>query len=87
MIRIYNEWLADFCDTHPQRFAGIACIPNHDMDLAVTEVRRVAKRGAVRGVEVPLQVHMRPLWDPYWEPLWAAVADTHLPLHFRNNFV
>jgi predicted TIM-barrel fold metal-dependent hydrolase len=84
MIRIYNDWLADFCDTHPQRFAGIACIPNHDMDLAVTEVRRVAKRGAVRGVEVPLQLHMRPLWDPYWEPLWAAVADTHLPLHFHT---
>ncbi len=84
MIRIYNEWLADFCDTHPQRFAGIACIPNHDMGLAVAEVKRVAKRGAVRGVEVPLQVHMRPLWDPYWEPLWAAVAETRLPLHFHT---
>jgi predicted TIM-barrel fold metal-dependent hydrolase len=84
MIRIYNEWLADFCDTHPQRFAGIACIPNHDMDLAVAEVKRVAKRGAVRGVEVPLQVRMKPLWDPYWEPLWATVAETRLPLHFHT---
>jgi predicted TIM-barrel fold metal-dependent hydrolase len=84
MIRIYNEWLADFCDTHPQRFAGIACIPNHDMDLAVAEVKHVAKRGAVRGVEVPLQVHMKPLWDPYWEPLWATVAETRLPLHLHT---
>ncbi|MFQ5764494.1 MAG: hypothetical protein ACE5GT_06160, partial [Rhodospirillales bacterium] len=28
LMRIYNEWLADFCDTHPDRFAGLASIPN-----------------------------------------------------------
>jgi predicted TIM-barrel fold metal-dependent hydrolase len=31
MLRIYNE-LADFCATHPDRYAGLACIPNHDAD-------------------------------------------------------
>src|SRR5499433_2120962 len=30
VIRIYNEWLADdFCATHPDRYAGLASIPNH----------------------------------------------------------
>ena len=24
MIRIYNEWLAGFCRTHPDRYAGLA---------------------------------------------------------------
>lgn len=84
MIRIYNEWLADFCQTHPERFAGIACIPNHDMDGACAEIERVAARGAVRGLEVPLQKDMSPLWDPCWEPLWAAVAESGLPLHFHT---
>ena len=84
MMRIYNDWLADFCQVHPQRFAGIASIPNHDMDAAVAEVARVAERGAVRGVEVALAVDMKPLFDPHWTPLWRAVAETGLPLHFHT---
>ena len=40
VMRIYNEWLAGFCATHPDRFAGIACIPNHDIDAAVAEIER-----------------------------------------------
>lgn len=84
VISIYNEWLADFCETHPDRFAGIACIPNHSINSAQDEIKRVAGRGAVRGLEVPLQVDMKPLWDPYWEPLWAAVNESGLPLHFHT---
>ena len=84
VISIYNEWLADFCETHPDRFAGIACIPNHSINSAQDEIKRVAGRGAVRGLEVPLQVDMKPLWDPYWEPLWAAVDESGLPLHFHT---
>ena len=26
MLRIYNDWLADFCGHHPERFAGLANI-------------------------------------------------------------
>ncbi|MGA7868568.1 MAG: hypothetical protein WCA23_32135, partial [Stellaceae bacterium] len=49
MLSIYNEWLTQFCNTHPDRFAGLACIPNHDIDAAVGEIERVARRGGVRG--------------------------------------
>ena len=45
MLRIYNEWLADFCATHPDRYAGLACIPNHDAEAAIGEIERVARRG------------------------------------------
>ena len=84
LIRIYNEWLTDFCQTYPARFAGIACIPNHSIDAALTEINRVVERGGVRGLEVPLQADMKPLWHPDWEPLWAAVNETRLPLHFHT---
>jgi len=84
VMRIYNDWLADFCATHPQRFAGIASIPNHDMDAAVAEVRRVAARGAVRGIEVALTTDMKPLYDPAWHPLWQAASETGLPVHFHT---
>jgi predicted TIM-barrel fold metal-dependent hydrolase len=84
MLRIYNEWLASFCRAHPERYAGLACIPSHDIDAAVAEVGRVAKAGAVRGLEIANRRDMTPLWDPWWNPLWAAIAETRLPVHFHT---
>ena len=52
MMRIYNQWLADFCDTHPDRFAGLAAIPNHDVGAPVAEIQRVVKRGGFRALAV-----------------------------------
>jgi predicted TIM-barrel fold metal-dependent hydrolase len=84
VMRIYNEWLADFCATYPERFAGLACIPNHDIDAAVKEIYRVAERGQVRGVEVANTLDMKPVFDPSWAPLWQALNDVKLPVHFHT---
>ena len=84
MMRIYNEWLAEFCGSRPDRFAGLASIPSHDVDAAVAEVRRVAERGGLRGIEVANNHEMKPLFDPAWEPLWAAAEDAGLPVHYHT---
>ena len=84
MMRIYNAWLADFCAVHPERFAGIANIPSHSVDAAVTEVERIAARGALRGIEVANTHDMAPLFDPSWEPLWAVAEEAGLPLHYHT---
>jgi predicted TIM-barrel fold metal-dependent hydrolase len=84
MMRIYNDWLAEFCDVHPQRFAGLASIPNHDVAAAAAEIERVAKRGALRGLEVANSWDMKPLFDPDWDLLWTAVGESGLPLHFHT---
>src|SRR5216110_2342909 len=84
VMRVYNEWLADFCDAHPDRYAGLASIPNHPVEAAVEEVKRVAKRGGVRGLDVANSLDMAPLWDPLWTPLWDVVSDSRLPVHFHT---
>ena len=84
VMRIYNEWLADFSETHPDRFAGIACIPNHDIEAAVAEIERVAKRGAVRGLEIANTLDMKPLYHGHWNPLWEAVDACGLPVHIHT---
>ncbi|HUF94052.1 MAG TPA: amidohydrolase family protein [Candidatus Limnocylindria bacterium] len=84
VMRIYNEWLGDFCSTHPERFAGLASIPNHPLDAAIAEVERVAKRGAVRGLDIANSPDLLPLWDPHWNPLWEVVQASGLPLHFHT---
>lgn len=84
MMRIYNEWLADFCASKPERFAGIASIPSHDVSASCAEVERVARRGVLRGIEVSNTHDMAPLFDPSWHPLWALAEEVRLPLHFHT---
>lgn len=84
MLRIYNDWLADFCRTHPDRYAGLASLPSHDIDAAVAEVRRVAKEGVVRGIDVANRPDIQAFWDPCWEPLWQIAEETRLPVHLHT---
>jgi predicted TIM-barrel fold metal-dependent hydrolase len=84
MMRIYNEWLADFCGKHPERFGGLASIPNQPLEAAIAEVERVAKRGVLRGLDIANSADLTPLWDTYWNPLWEAVNACGLPLHFHT---
>jgi predicted TIM-barrel fold metal-dependent hydrolase len=84
VMRIYNEWLAEFCSAHPERFAGLASIPNHPIEAAIAEVKRVAARGVLRGFDIANSPDLRPLWDPYWNPLWQVIDETGLPLHFHT---
>ncbi len=84
MLRVYNEWLADFCRTHPDRYAGLASIPSHSIDAAVEEVKRVAKTGVLRGLDIANRPDITPFWDPCWEPLWSAAEEAKLPIHLHT---
>jgi predicted TIM-barrel fold metal-dependent hydrolase len=83
MLRIYNNWLKDFCSHYPDREIGLACLPYGDIDAAIAEIYRVAKLG-LRGLELSCSWDMEPMWSPIWEPLWKAVNDVQLPLHFHT---
>ena len=41
----YNRWLADFCAEARGRRAGIAQLPIHDVDLAISEIETAAAQG------------------------------------------
>src|SRR5436309_12388075 len=83
VLRIYNDWLKEFCSHYPDRHIGLACLPYGDIDAAVKEIHRVAKMG-LRGLELSCSWDMEPMWHPVWEPLWQAVNDVALPLHFHT---
>src|SRR5438876_4586245 len=83
VLRIYNDWLKEFCSHYPDRQIGLACLPYGSVEEAVKEVHRVSKMG-LRGLELSCSWDMEPMWHPVWEPLWQAVADVDLPLHFHT---
>lgn len=84
MMRIYNEWLAVFCAASPDRFAGIASIPGSDIDAAVKEVKRVSKRGVLKGIEIPSTTDAKALYHEHWTPLWEIAEEAGLPVHFHT---
>jgi predicted TIM-barrel fold metal-dependent hydrolase len=83
MLRIYNDWLHDFCKAHPDRLIGLANIPSHDIGAAVAEIKRVAKMG-FRGIDVANRPDMVPLHDESYEPLWQVAHETGIPVHFHT---
>jgi len=83
MLRIYNDWLHDFCKAAPDRLVGLSNLPNYNMEESVAEAMRCAKRGS-RGFDIANRPDMTPLWDEHWEPLWKFGHETGIPLHFHT---
>src|SRR5262249_55574816 len=86
MLRIYHDWLADFCRQYPERLLGLAIIPGNDPAAAEREVKRIADLGFV-GVEMSGTRDMTPLFDARWEPLWSVTSELGLPIHFHSSSV
>ena len=80
--RAYNDWLAEFCATAPERLVGAGIIPIDDAKTAADEVRHLGSVGLRTGMFLAARVET-PLWDEAWEPLWEAAAETGLPIGFH----
>ena len=79
--RVFNDWLADFCAYDPKRLIGIAMIPMDDIDWAVAELERVAKRG-LRGAIIHLYPPegCAPYRDRLYDRFWARAQELDMPL-------
>ena len=60
VYRIYNDWVAEFCQVYPGTFFGLACIPNHDPETAASELRRSASLG-LRGADFNVNTAAKPV--------------------------
>ena len=89
MCRAYNDWAWETFAEHNDRMAPMACIASADIEGAIAEVQRAAKRG-FRGLSLPC----KPVWGapdhehvnynlPLFDPLWAAICDCDLPVTFH----
>lgn len=78
--RVYNDWLSETFGARPDRFVTPAMIPVVDVDAAVAEIERSARRG-MRAASIPLNPPGgRPYSDPAYEPIWAALNSNRMPV-------
>ena len=78
----YNQWIAEFCSTAPDRLIGIGQVTMRTIDDAIGELESVKELG-LRGVMVPGLPNGPDFDDPYWDPFWRAVVDLDLPPSFH----
>jgi predicted TIM-barrel fold metal-dependent hydrolase len=85
--RAHNRWLAELCAGSPERRRGVALVPiHHDVDAAVTEIRRVHDSGLHGGILIASMVGVHPHYhDRRYDPVWAVCQDLSMPVHTHSG--
>jgi predicted TIM-barrel fold metal-dependent hydrolase len=80
MVRAYNDWLSDYVAQAPDRFGGLALLPNCGGAAAAGELDRVAGRPGIRGAVMGCYPNGTLDITAEDDKAWAALVDHALPL-------
>ena len=90
VAEVYNDWLHEYCSHDPKRLLALGLIPIVDVDWAIGELDRLARRG-FRGVIINARASIgTPAYhDPLYDPFWARLSESGLTLtlHPLNGWV
>ena len=91
MLRAYNDWAIDeWAGAYPGRFIPLGMVPMWDVELAVEEVHRVAKKGcrSISFLETPHIQGYPSFLSGYWDPMMQAIVEENmvLSLHIGAGF-
>jgi predicted TIM-barrel fold metal-dependent hydrolase len=80
LVRAYNDWLSEYAAHAPDRFGGLALLPNRGAPSAVAEFERVWGRPGIRGVMIGCYPNgtLEPSADD--DAVWARLAEAAVPL-------
>ena len=84
IFRAYNDWLVDFCSTHPKQLKGIAMINLDDVEDGMRELSRTAKMGMAGAMISEYPPEERRYDLPEYEPFWALAQDLNMPLSLHT---
>ena len=87
ICRAYNDWIAEFCSTHPDRLKGVSMLNLDDIQVGVREMERCKKMGLAQALITVYPPEGRGYHLPEYEPVWAAAQDMEMPLgmHLVTN--
>ena len=84
IFRAYNDWLSEFCQTHPDQLKGIAMINLDHVEDGIKELERTAKIGLVGAMITEYPAEDRRYDNAEYEPFWAAAQDLNMPLSLHT---
>src|SRR3954451_17825144 len=82
-LRAYNDWaIEEWAGSYPGRFIPLGIVPMWDVDLAVEETKRIAKKGcrSISFLEAPHAQGFPSFLSGHWDPMLEAMSDENLVL-------
>jgi predicted TIM-barrel fold metal-dependent hydrolase len=83
MVRAYNDWLSEYVAHAPDRFAGLALLPNVGAGAAIEELDRVLGRPGIRGVLIGAYPNGTLEPEPEDDKVWGRLVDAGVPLNIH----
>ncbi len=79
-IKVYNDWLSEFCSAAPHRLLGSALLPMRGpIEWTLEEAQRVAKLKGISSVLIPAEVE-RSYAQSEYNPMWETLQDIGVPV-------
>jgi predicted TIM-barrel fold metal-dependent hydrolase len=80
VARAYNDWVLDFCASHPAKLKAVAMLNVDDLRAATSEMERTLAAGAV-GMLIPILPRAGRRYDQSaYDRLWDAAETLQVPL-------
>jgi len=84
-VRVYNDWIIDYCAENPDRLLGLAVISCYDIDRAVAELVRCRDAG-LRGFTIwQCPPDVLSFATDHYDRLWAAAQEMRMPVNLHIN--
>lgn len=78
--KVCNDYVAELCESYPERFVGVATLPLQDMSEAMDEFDRAINTLGLRGVILFSHVNGKPVDSKEFEPLYERAEQQRIPL-------
>jgi aminocarboxymuconate-semialdehyde decarboxylase len=76
--RTINDFIADICGRHPDRFVGLGTVPFQAPEAAIAELERIHKSLGFRGIEIMTHVAGEDLSDEQFRKIFARCEELGL---------
>jgi predicted TIM-barrel fold metal-dependent hydrolase len=83
--RVYNNWLANYCGSYPDRLKGVAMIPVQDSEKGVRELRRAVEELGLVGALFPPHHGTKMLDHPDYFPIYEEAERLNVPICIHTN--
>jgi aminocarboxymuconate-semialdehyde decarboxylase len=80
LARAFNDGASEAHLAHPDRLVGLATLPVHDPQAALTELERASRLPGIRGICLGTRFAERNLSDPAFFPLYERIEALRLPI-------
>jgi uncharacterized protein len=80
LVQAYNDWLSEYVEHAPRRFAGLAILPNRGAEMAVAELDRIAGRPGIKGVIMGCYPNGTLTIESGDDKVWARLCELGMPL-------